>query len=128
MSGTKAANVDGLIQGKCLVAANVDRLKLQIESLPFDLVVSTPTSVPMVVSTFVSQLSAKGVRTSLKEGGSVFVLLASLEDSRLSERVSPGREGLAWARGGSLGKWKLGYTEGFSPERDLARLGEGEGC
>ncbi|KAF1898751.1 hypothetical protein Lal_00000653, partial [Lupinus albus] len=44
----------------------------------------------------------------------------TLLDSRLSERVSPGRE-MA-----HLGSGKLGDTERFSPERDLARLGEGE--
>ncbi|KAF1894796.1 hypothetical protein Lal_00021090 [Lupinus albus] len=46
MSGAETSDVDGLIQ---------DRLELQTESLPFDLVVSTPTSVPVVVSTFVSK-------------------------------------------------------------------------
>ncbi|KAF1889125.1 hypothetical protein Lal_00035318 [Lupinus albus] len=74
MSGAEASDVDGLIKGNCLVAGIpllvlfdsgathsfvsvecVDRQKLQIESLPFDLVVSTPTSVPVVVSTFVSR-------------------------------------------------------------------------
>ncbi|KAF1878134.1 hypothetical protein Lal_00049302 [Lupinus albus] len=40
-------------------------------------------------------------------------------DSRLSERISPGRE-MA-----HLGSGKLGDTEGSSPEQDLARLGDG---
>ncbi|KAF1878069.1 hypothetical protein Lal_00022778 [Lupinus albus] len=35
---------------------------------------------------------------------------------------------LAWARDGSLGERKTGRCEGFSPEQDFARLGEGEGC
>ncbi|KAF1894174.1 hypothetical protein Lal_00004096, partial [Lupinus albus] len=39
-------------------------------------------------------------------------------DSRLSERFLPGRERLTWE--GEI----LGYTEGFSTERELARLGE----
>ncbi|KAF1891890.1 hypothetical protein Lal_00016920 [Lupinus albus] len=39
-------------------------------------------------------------------------------DSRLSEGFSPGRERLTWE--GEI----LGYTEGFSPERGLARLSE----
>ncbi|KAF1881673.1 hypothetical protein Lal_00032142 [Lupinus albus] len=46
MSGAETFDVDGLFQ---------DRLELQTESLPFDLVVSTPTSVLVVVSTFVTQ-------------------------------------------------------------------------
>ncbi|KAE9605139.1 putative aspartic peptidase domain-containing protein [Lupinus albus] len=160
MSGAEASGADGLIKGNCMVAGIpllvlfdsgathsfvsiecVDRLKLQTESLPFDLVVSTPTDVSVVVSTVVSQcpvvvngriftvdliclllsqldlilgmdwlsanhvvpncadkavvfgnldeisdevstmkpLSAKEVRTSCKEGGVVFMLLASLE-------------------------------------------------
>ncbi|KAF1889032.1 hypothetical protein Lal_00015576 [Lupinus albus] len=160
MSGAEASNVDGLIKGNCMVAGIpllvlfdsgathsfvsiecVDRLKLQTESLPFDLVVSTPTDVPVVVSTVVSRcpvmvnsrtftvdliclplsqlelilrmdwlstnhlmlncadktvvfgnlyeisdevndmkmLSAKEIRTSYKEGGAAFMLLASLE-------------------------------------------------
>ncbi|KAF1862305.1 hypothetical protein Lal_00026831 [Lupinus albus] len=58
------------------------------------------------------------------------------DNSRLGE--NPPRElsrlsksGLAWVRVGSPGReglnWKgeiLGYTEGFSPERELARLGD----
>ncbi|KAF1886072.1 hypothetical protein Lal_00021353 [Lupinus albus] len=39
-------------------------------------------------------------------------------DSRLSESFSPGRERLTWE--GEI----LGYTGGFSPERELSRLGE----
>ncbi|KAF1886009.1 hypothetical protein Lal_00021288 [Lupinus albus] len=39
-------------------------------------------------------------------------------DPRLSERFSTGRERLTWE--GEI----LGYTGGFSPERELARLGE----
>ncbi|KAF1869481.1 hypothetical protein Lal_00022889 [Lupinus albus] len=38
------------------------------------------------------------------------------------ERARLGERWLTWVSG------ILGYTEGFSPERDLARLGEGEGC
>ncbi|KAF1859993.1 hypothetical protein Lal_00027841 [Lupinus albus] len=38
--------------------------------------------------------------------------------SRLSERFSPEREGITWE--GEI----LGYTGGFSPERELSRLGE----
>ncbi|KAF1860420.1 hypothetical protein Lal_00037762 [Lupinus albus] len=37
---------------------------------------------------------------------------------RLSERFSPGREKLTWE--GEI----LGYTRGFSLERELSRLGE----
>ncbi|KAE9604435.1 putative aspartic peptidase domain-containing protein [Lupinus albus] len=74
MSGAETSDVDGLIKGNCMVAGFpllvlfdsgathsfvsndcVDRLKLQTESLPFDLVVSTPTDVPVVVSTVVSR-------------------------------------------------------------------------
>ncbi|KAF1872017.1 hypothetical protein Lal_00012237 [Lupinus albus] len=74
MSGVEALGVDGLIKGNCMVAGIpllvlfdsgtthsfvsiecVDRLKLQIESLPFNLVESTPTDMPVVVSTVVSQ-------------------------------------------------------------------------
>ncbi|KAF1877171.1 hypothetical protein Lal_00015833 [Lupinus albus] len=39
-------------------------------------------------------------------------------ESRLSEKVSPGRERLTWE--GEI----LGYTEGFSPERELSPLSE----
>ncbi|KAF1898466.1 hypothetical protein Lal_00042161 [Lupinus albus] len=74
MSSAEASDVDGLIKGECIVAdipllvlfdsgathsfvsvECVDRLKLKTESLPFDLVVSTPTSAPIVVSTVVSR-------------------------------------------------------------------------
>ncbi|KAF1888861.1 hypothetical protein Lal_00036903 [Lupinus albus] len=74
MSGAEASEVDGLIQGNCMVTSIslivlfdsrathsfislecVKRLRLQTESLPFDLVVSTPTSAPVVVLAFVSQ-------------------------------------------------------------------------
>ncbi|KAF1879968.1 hypothetical protein Lal_00022093 [Lupinus albus] len=74
MSGAEISGVDGLIKGNCMVAdipllvlfdsgathsfvSNdcVDRLKLQTESLPFDLVVSTPTDVLVVGSTVVSR-------------------------------------------------------------------------
>ncbi|KAF1879566.1 hypothetical protein Lal_00033223 [Lupinus albus] len=74
MSGAEASNVDGLIKGNCMVAGIpllvlfdsgathsfisiecVDRLKLHTESLPFDLVVSTPTNVLVAVSTVVSR-------------------------------------------------------------------------
>ncbi|KAF1879555.1 hypothetical protein Lal_00006022 [Lupinus albus] len=41
-----------------------------------------------------------------------------VKDSRLSERFSPERERLTYE--GEI----LGYTEGFSPERKLSRLGE----
>ncbi|KAF1866096.1 hypothetical protein Lal_00045019, partial [Lupinus albus] len=66
----KATNVEGLIQGNCTVAGIPllvlfdsgathsfvsneceDRQELQTESLPYDLVISTPTDVPVVVST-----------------------------------------------------------------------------
>ncbi|KAF1892760.1 hypothetical protein Lal_00042654 [Lupinus albus] len=39
-------------------------------------------------------------------------------ESRLSEKVSSGRERFTWE--GEI----LGYTEGFSPERELSRLSE----
>ncbi|KAF1883508.1 hypothetical protein Lal_00044277 [Lupinus albus] len=74
MSGAEVSSTDGLIKGNCVVAGIpllvlfdsgathsfvsiecVDRLKFQTQSLPFDLVVSTPTDVPVVVSTVVSR-------------------------------------------------------------------------
>ncbi|KAF1874201.1 hypothetical protein Lal_00032316 [Lupinus albus] len=74
MSGAEVSSTDGMIKGNCMVAGIpllvlfdsgathsfvsiecVDRLKFQTESLPFDLVVSTPTDVPVVVSTVVSR-------------------------------------------------------------------------
>ncbi|KAF1883318.1 hypothetical protein Lal_00043556 [Lupinus albus] len=74
MNGAETSNADDLIRGNCMVpgipllvlfdsgathsfVSNdcVDRLKLQTESLLFELVVSTPTDVPVVVSTVVSR-------------------------------------------------------------------------
>ncbi|KAF1888798.1 hypothetical protein Lal_00036840 [Lupinus albus] len=74
ISGAEASGVDGLIKGNCMVAGIpllvlfdsgvthsfvsiecVDILKLKIESLSFDLVVSTPTNMLVVVSTVVSR-------------------------------------------------------------------------
>ncbi|KAF1864351.1 hypothetical protein Lal_00022008 [Lupinus albus] len=68
MSGAEASGVDGLIKGIPLLVlfdsgathsfvSNecVDRLKMKTESLSFDLVASTHTDVPMVVSKVVSR-------------------------------------------------------------------------
>ncbi|KAF1877263.1 hypothetical protein Lal_00012034 [Lupinus albus] len=183
MSDAKAKNVDGLIQGKCMVTSIsllvlfdsglthsfvsvecVDILKLQTESLPFDLVVSTSTSVSVVLSTFVSRypvvvnanhvmlnysdktvvfgglseisdegsdmklLSAKGVKTSFKEGGFVFVLLASLEgdcvidcqDCVIDYTVLDAQPKIAISRLGetTLAQARiLQYSPGFHPPR-----------
>ncbi|KAF1898327.1 hypothetical protein Lal_00033094 [Lupinus albus] len=122
MSGVEASNVDDLIKGNCMVAGIpllvlfdsgathsfvsiecVDRLKLQTESLPFDLVLDLILGMDWLSANHVmlncadktvifgnldeifdkvndmKPLSAKEVRTSCKEGGVVFMLLASLE-------------------------------------------------
>ncbi|XP_019429961.1 PREDICTED: uncharacterized protein LOC109337438, partial [Lupinus angustifolius] len=74
MSGSEAADADDLIQGTCLVndvplfvlfdsgATHsfisfdcVKQLGLQVDSLPFDLIVSTPTNAPVTVSTLCSK-------------------------------------------------------------------------
>ncbi|KAF1866913.1 hypothetical protein Lal_00018299 [Lupinus albus] len=48
----------------------------------------------------------------------VLIAVTLLFLSRLSERFSPERERITWE--GEI----LGYTGGFSPERELSRLGE----
>ncbi|KAF1896159.1 hypothetical protein Lal_00027232 [Lupinus albus] len=87
MSGAEMSDVDGSIR---------ERLELQIESLPFDLGVSTPTNVPVVVSKFVPQCP-------------VVVNVSFLEISLERERARLGESGLP-----GVG----------SPERELSRLGE----
>ncbi|XP_019465373.1 PREDICTED: uncharacterized protein LOC109363569 [Lupinus angustifolius] len=74
MSGSEAADADGLIQGTCLVKDVplfvlfdsgvthyfisfdcVKQLGLSVDSLPFDLIVSTPTNALVIVSTLCSK-------------------------------------------------------------------------
>ncbi|KAF1883522.1 hypothetical protein Lal_00014651 [Lupinus albus] len=60
MSGAEVSSTDGLIKGNCMVAGIpllvlFDSGATHSFSLPFDLVVSTPTDVPVVVSTVVSR-------------------------------------------------------------------------
>ncbi|KAF1879951.1 hypothetical protein Lal_00022074 [Lupinus albus] len=100
MSGAEASGVDGLIKGNCMVASIpllvlfdsgethsfvstecVGRLKLQTQSLPFDLVVSTPIDVPVLdLILEIDWLSANHVMLNCADKTMVFGNLDEVPD------------------------------------------------